>query len=111
MMLDLNKLGHTGHSDVPRACGVFAVYPAGYAWFMYIRKLACDAPNVVICRATWVGSQNFLGARWVERVVDRSPAKARERMRVRISGRRSGEKAAYVDVLDISCGGRPPRGR
>jgi SAM-dependent methyltransferase len=46
-------------------------------------KLARDAANVVIYRATWGGSQNFLGARWVERVIDSSPAQVRERVALR----------------------------
>ena len=50
---------------------------------MSMRKLARNAANVVIYRATWGGSQNFLGARWVERVVDSSPAQVRERVALR----------------------------
>ena len=46
-------------------------------------KLVRDAANVVIYRATWGDSQNFLGARWVERVVDSSPASVRERIAFR----------------------------
>ena len=46
-------------------------------------KLARDAANVVIYRATWGGSQNFLGARWVERLVDKSPTPVRERVALR----------------------------
>ena len=41
-------------------------------------KLARDAGNVLIRRTTWGGSQNFLGARWVERVIDRAPERSRE---------------------------------
>jgi 2-polyprenyl-3-methyl-5-hydroxy-6-metoxy-1,4-benzoquinol methylase len=48
-----------------------------------MRKLVRDVANVVIYRATWGGSQNFLGARWVERVIDRSPARVRERVALR----------------------------
>jgi SAM-dependent methyltransferase len=47
---------------------------------MALKKLARDAGNVMIYRATWGGSQNFLGARWVERLVDISPAPVRERV-------------------------------
>jgi SAM-dependent methyltransferase len=50
---------------------------------MSIRKLAHDARNVMIQRATWGGSQNFLGARWVERVVNNCPIQARERIALR----------------------------
>src|SRR5260370_9855662 len=46
-------------------------------------KLARDAGNVLIFGATWGGSQNFLGARWVERVVGSSPASVRERVALR----------------------------
>lgn len=55
----------------------------GYAGLMSMRKLARDAANMAICRATWGGSQNFLGARWVERMVDSSPATVRERVALR----------------------------
>jgi SAM-dependent methyltransferase len=50
---------------------------------MFMGKLARDAANVVIYRATWGGSQNFLGARWVERVVDSSPTPVRSRVALR----------------------------
>jgi len=46
-------------------------------------KIARDAARVAIYRATWGGSQNFLGARWVERVVDNSPTPIRERVALR----------------------------
>jgi SAM-dependent methyltransferase len=48
-----------------------------------MRKLARDAGNVLIYRATWGGTQNFLGARWVEHVVSSSPASVRERVALR----------------------------
>jgi len=38
---------------------------------------------MLISRATWGGSQNFLGARWVEWTVSRSPRAARERVALR----------------------------
>ncbi len=47
---------------------------------MQVKKLARDAGNVMIYRATWGGSQNFLGARWVEAVVGGSPEPVRERV-------------------------------
>jgi SAM-dependent methyltransferase len=50
---------------------------------MPLKKLARDAGNVMIYRATWGGSQNFLGARWVERLVDNSPMPVRERVAMR----------------------------
>ena len=43
-----------------------------------------DAGNVAVARATWGGSQNFLGARWVELVVDGSPVPMRERVALRL---------------------------
>jgi 2-polyprenyl-3-methyl-5-hydroxy-6-metoxy-1,4-benzoquinol methylase len=50
---------------------------------MSATKLARDAGSVLISRATWGGSQNFLGARWVERVIDSAPARSRERVALR----------------------------
>jgi len=50
---------------------------------MSVVKLARDAGNVLMYRATWGGSQNFLGARWVERFVANSPAAAREQVALR----------------------------
>jgi SAM-dependent methyltransferase len=50
---------------------------------MLIGKLTQDAGNLLKHRAVWGGSQNFLGARWVERVVDNAPARARERVALR----------------------------
>lgn len=50
---------------------------------MPMRKLARDARNVLIYRAAWGGSQNFLGARWVQRVVSSSPTSVRERVALR----------------------------
>jgi SAM-dependent methyltransferase len=51
--------------------------------YMLMSKLARDAGNVLIYRVTWGGSQNFLGARWVERVVRSCPASVRERVALR----------------------------
>lgn len=48
-----------------------------------VGKVARDAGNVLMYRATWGGSQNFLGARWVERVIDKAPARSRERVALR----------------------------
>jgi SAM-dependent methyltransferase len=50
---------------------------------MPLKKLARDAGNVIVYRATWGGSQNFLGARWVERAVESSPGAVRERVAMR----------------------------
>jgi SAM-dependent methyltransferase len=50
---------------------------------MPMSKLARIASDVLISRATWGGSQNFLGARWVERVVTKAPDAARERIALR----------------------------
>jgi len=46
-------------------------------------KLARDAGNVMLCRATWGGSQNFLGARWVEQFIGSAPVRSRERVALR----------------------------
>jgi len=46
-------------------------------------KFARDTVSALTCRATWGGSQNFLGARWIERVVDGVPESARERVALR----------------------------
>jgi len=46
-------------------------------------KFARDTVSALTCRVTWGGSQNFLGARWVERVVDGVPESARERVALR----------------------------
>jgi 2-polyprenyl-3-methyl-5-hydroxy-6-metoxy-1,4-benzoquinol methylase len=48
-----------------------------------MRKLARDTVSTLTCRATWGGSQNFLGARWVERVVDGVPQFARKHVALR----------------------------
>ncbi|MGH3204582.1 MAG: class I SAM-dependent methyltransferase [Streptosporangiaceae bacterium] len=50
---------------------------------MSLGKLARDTVSTLSYRATWGGSQNFLGARWVERVVDGVPESARERTALR----------------------------
>jgi len=50
---------------------------------MSVGKLARDAGNVLKCRATWGGSQNFLGASWVERTIENAPAWSRERLALR----------------------------
>ncbi len=47
-------------------------------------KLARDAGNVLVYRATWGGSQNFLGAGWVAGVVDNAPVPARESVALRL---------------------------
>jgi SAM-dependent methyltransferase len=51
---------------------------------MSMSKLTRIASDVLISRATWGGSQNFLGARWVERVVAHAPHGARERIALRL---------------------------
>jgi SAM-dependent methyltransferase len=50
---------------------------------MIMGKFARATVSALTCRATWGGSQNFLGARWVERVVDGVPESARERVALR----------------------------
>jgi SAM-dependent methyltransferase len=49
-----------------------------------MNRLAHVAADVLISRATWGGSQNFLGARWVEWVVANAPRAARERVALRV---------------------------
>lgn len=49
-----------------------------------MRKLTRDIRNVMIYRATWGGSQNFLGAPWVEHVVGNCPVRVRERVALRM---------------------------
>ena len=39
---------------------------------------------MAISRVAWGGSQNFLGARWVECLVDNTPAKVRDRLALRL---------------------------
>jgi 2-polyprenyl-3-methyl-5-hydroxy-6-metoxy-1,4-benzoquinol methylase len=51
---------------------------------MPMSKLARGAGNILVYRATWGGSQNFLGARWVERVVEKAPDLVRERVALRL---------------------------
>jgi len=51
---------------------------------MSMGKLARAAGSVLVCRATWGGSQNFLGARWVERIVDGAPTRFRELIALRL---------------------------
>ena len=51
---------------------------------MPVTKLAREVGNAAISGVTWGGSQNFLGARWVERLVDNTPAKVRERVALRL---------------------------
>jgi SAM-dependent methyltransferase len=46
-------------------------------------KLTRIASDMLISRATWGGSQNFLGARWVERLVAHAPRSRRERVALR----------------------------
>jgi SAM-dependent methyltransferase len=50
---------------------------------MRISKLVRAAVEVLISLATGDGSQNFLGARWVEWTVSNTPATARERVALR----------------------------
>jgi SAM-dependent methyltransferase len=51
---------------------------------MPVTRLAREVGNTAISRVTWGGSQNFLGARWVECLVDNTPAKVRERVALRL---------------------------
>lgn len=45
---------------------------------------AREAAKVAVTLATWGGGQNFLGARWVERLLDRSPACFKEDLALRL---------------------------
>lgn len=51
---------------------------------MSIAKIMRDARSVAITRATWGGSQNFLGAPWVEHLVAKSPTQIRKRVALRL---------------------------
>lgn len=48
-----------------------------------VGKLAREAGKVLMRRATWGGSQNFLGARWVGQLIENAPARSRERLALR----------------------------
>jgi SAM-dependent methyltransferase len=50
---------------------------------MSMNKFARDTAAVLISRATWGGSQNFLGARWVEWAVANAPKSVRRRLALR----------------------------
>jgi SAM-dependent methyltransferase len=50
---------------------------------MSMSKLTRIASDVLIGRATGGGTQNFLGARWVERAVTRAPRSVREQVALR----------------------------
>lgn len=51
---------------------------------MSITNIVRDATSVLISRAASGGSQNFLGARWVETVIERSPERVQERLALRL---------------------------
>ena len=51
---------------------------------MSVTKLARNAVNATIARATWGGSQNFLGAKWIEHIVEGCPVQIRERIALRL---------------------------
>jgi SAM-dependent methyltransferase len=51
---------------------------------MSITRIARDVGNAAISRATWGGSQNFLGAKWIEHLVENSPTKVREHVALRL---------------------------
>jgi SAM-dependent methyltransferase len=48
-----------------------------------VTRMARVVGRTVASRAAWGGSQNFLGARWVEYLVDNSPVSVRERVAMR----------------------------
>jgi 2-polyprenyl-3-methyl-5-hydroxy-6-metoxy-1,4-benzoquinol methylase len=50
---------------------------------MPLCRLVRIAADTLVSRATWGGSQNFLGARWVEWIVSYAPQAARERVALR----------------------------
>jgi SAM-dependent methyltransferase len=90
-------------------------FSCDYAERMPMMKIVRDARNVLIARAASGGSQNFLGARWVEHLVGTSPATSRERVALRLlslsphyfydrdicseAERNRRSRAALVDVL------------
>lgn len=51
---------------------------------MVVANLVRQAREVIITRATWGGSQNFLGAQWVAQVIERSPAQIQEQVALRL---------------------------
>jgi len=55
-----------------------------YAEPMSVKRIARDVRNLAISRATCGGGQNFLGAKWVEYLVDNSPTTIRERLALRL---------------------------
>jgi SAM-dependent methyltransferase len=79
-MLLQRIVGRTRCSDIP------TLMPSviGYADSMSVTKIVRDAGSAALTRATWGGSQNFLGARWVEHLVDSSPVQIRERVALRL---------------------------
>src|SRR5579863_6836882 len=50
---------------------------------MPMRRFVRVASETLISRATWGGSQNFLGAGWVEWTVSHAPGAAREPLALR----------------------------
>lgn len=55
----------------------------GYPGGMPMTDLVRDARKVAVARATWGGSQNFLGAQWVAKVVNGTPVRSREKVALR----------------------------
>jgi SAM-dependent methyltransferase len=51
---------------------------------MSVTRMARDVKDLAISRATCGGGQNFLGAKWVEHLVDNSPTKIREHVALRL---------------------------
>lgn len=51
---------------------------------MVVTNVVRHAREVVITRATWGGSQNFLGAQWVAQVIERSPTQIQEQVALRL---------------------------
>ena len=51
---------------------------------MSITKIVRATGNVALAQATWGGTQNFLGARWIENLVDCSPRYVRARLALRL---------------------------
>jgi SAM-dependent methyltransferase len=56
----------------------------GYAKIMPAAKIVHYACDIAVARSTWGGRQNFLGARWVEHVVNKSPGPIREGVALRL---------------------------
>lgn len=62
----------------------YNLHPLYYSVLMSLNRLVPIAADVLVSRATWGGSQNFLGARWIEWIVGNAPRAARRRVALRV---------------------------